>query len=194
MLDYRSTGWLIDPAPGACFTPKFISLVQVVPEQYSLTVALNTIHIISNHFISKFYLIFSHYKIRPIRIPLTVVQLINFFPVPPSHVACTHWRPLDPRPSMASPKTCHLPPTPGLVTTYTNIYSRLITPPFSEEGSPEESVLRFSISPLTPVYFVRIPCPVFGRGNGVWIRVCLLIPAGQWRGFTDHKVELSPGI
>ena len=31
-LDYRSTGHTIDPAPGACFTPKFILLAQVCPQ------------------------------------------------------------------------------------------------------------------------------------------------------------------
>ena len=35
-LDCRSTGRVIDPAPGACFIPKFISLVHII--QYSLTV------------------------------------------------------------------------------------------------------------------------------------------------------------
>ena len=37
MLDCRSTGWATDPAPGAWFILKFISLAQVVPAQYSLT-------------------------------------------------------------------------------------------------------------------------------------------------------------
>ena len=37
-LDYWSTGRAIDPAPGAWFITKFISLTQVVPAQFSLTV------------------------------------------------------------------------------------------------------------------------------------------------------------
>ena len=46
-LDCRPTGWVIDPASGAWFIPRFTELAQFVPAQYSLTVQ----HLCIKHYI-----------------------------------------------------------------------------------------------------------------------------------------------